>query len=70
MLLLMDEVFELKNRNQWMRRRIVGILRQIVKVILGDSMNRLVLVILNIGYNLAIVLYIEVAFPHMNSIYR
>ena len=40
MLLLMDEVFDLKNRNQWLRRRIVGILRQFVKTMFGDSINR------------------------------
>ena len=40
MLLLMDEVFDLKNKNQWLRRRIVAILRQIVKTMFGDSINR------------------------------
>ena len=40
MLLLMDEVFDLKNRNQWLRRRIVAILRQIIKTMFGDSINR------------------------------
>lgn len=39
MLLMMDEVFDLKS-NQWMRRRIVAILRQIVKTMFGDSINR------------------------------
>ncbi|ELT94954.1 hypothetical protein CAPTEDRAFT_222037 [Capitella teleta] len=39
MLLMMDEVFDLK-ANQWMRRRIVAILRQIVKTMFGDSINR------------------------------
>ena len=40
MLLLMDEVFDLRNRNQWFRSRIVAILRQIVKTMFGDSINR------------------------------
>lgn len=40
MLLMMDEVFDLKSRNQWLRRRIVAILRQIVKTMFGDSINR------------------------------
>ena len=44
MLLLMDEVFDLRNRNQWLRRRIVAILRQFVKTMFGDSINRWVLV--------------------------
>ena len=40
MLLLMDEVFDLKSRNQWLRRRIVAILQQIAKTMFGDSINR------------------------------
>lgn len=40
MLLLFDEVFDLRRKNQWFRRRIVAILRQIVKTTLGDSINR------------------------------
>ncbi|KAL1512447.1 hypothetical protein ABEB36_002038 [Hypothenemus hampei] len=40
MLLLMDELFDLKSRNQWLRRRIVTILRQIVRTIFGDIVNR------------------------------
>ena len=40
MLLLMDEVFELKTRNQWLRRQIVAILQQIAKTMFGDSINR------------------------------
>jgi len=42
MLLLMDEVFDLKSRNQWLRRRIMAILQQIAKTMFGDSINRLV----------------------------
>mgnify|MGYP002716471289 FL=1 len=40
MLLLMDEVFDLKSRNQWLRRRIVTILRQIVRTMFGDIVNK------------------------------
>ncbi|KAK3799540.1 hypothetical protein RRG08_052724 [Elysia crispata] len=40
MLLLMDEVFDLRNKNQWLRRRIVAILRQLIKAMLGDKINR------------------------------
>lgn len=40
MLLLMDEIFDLKNRNQWLRRRIVAMLQQIAKTMFGDSINR------------------------------
>ena len=40
LLLLMDEIFDLKNRNQWIRRRIVVILKQIIKTTFGDRINR------------------------------
>lgn len=40
MLLLMDEVFDLKSRNQWLRRRIVTLLRQIIRTMFGDIVNR------------------------------
>ncbi|KAG8224739.1 hypothetical protein J437_LFUL005308, partial [Ladona fulva] len=40
MLLLMDEVFDLQSRNQWLRRRIVTLLRQVVKAMFGDIVNR------------------------------
>lgn len=36
----MTEVFELKSRNQWLRRRIVTLLRQIVRTMFGDIVNR------------------------------
>lgn len=42
-LLLMDEVFDLKSRNQWLRRRIVTLLRQIVRTMFGDIVNRKIL---------------------------
>lgn len=40
MLLLMDEVFDLRHKNQWLRRRIVAILRQLIKATFGDKINR------------------------------
>ncbi|CAG9855944.1 unnamed protein product [Phyllotreta striolata] len=43
MLLMMDEVFDLKSRNQWLRRRIVTLLRQIVRTMFGDIVNRRIL---------------------------
>lgn len=39
-LLLMDEVFDLKVKNQWLRRRIVTLLRQIIRMMFGDIVNR------------------------------
>ncbi|CAH1788286.1 unnamed protein product [Owenia fusiformis] len=40
MLLLMDEVFDLKNMNQWLQKRIIAILRQIIKAAFGDMINK------------------------------
>ena len=40
LLLLMDEVFDLRNRNQWLRNRIIGMLTTLVRATLGDSMNK------------------------------
>ena len=34
-LLFMDEVFDLQERNQWLRRQIVSVLRQLVKAMFG-----------------------------------
>ncbi|XP_015430920.1 PREDICTED: sorting nexin-13-like isoform X1 [Dufourea novaeangliae] len=39
-LLLMDEIFDLKMRNQWLRRRIITLLRQIIRTMFGDIVNR------------------------------
>ncbi|XP_033104173.1 sorting nexin-13-like isoform X2 [Anneissia japonica] len=39
MLLLMDEVFDLRCRDQWLRRRVVAFLRQIIKATLGNKIN-------------------------------
>ncbi|TSO47160.1 Sorting nexin-13 [Bagarius yarrelli] len=40
MLLLMDEVFDLKERNQWLRRNIKNLLQQLIKATYGDTINR------------------------------
>ena len=40
MLLLVDEVFGLRGRNQWFRRRLVSVLRQFVNAAFGSSINR------------------------------
>ncbi|XP_052248874.1 sorting nexin-13-like [Dreissena polymorpha] len=40
MLLLMDEVFDLRHKNQWLRRQIARVLKQLIKAILGDRMNK------------------------------
>lgn len=39
-LLFMDEVFDLRDKNQWLRRQIVAMLRQILKAMFGDWANR------------------------------
>ena len=39
-LLLMDEVFDLRERNQWLRKNIVLVLKQILKAMFGDIVNR------------------------------
>ena len=43
LLLLMDEIFGLRQRNQWFRRRLVAFLRQLVNAALGQSINRKIL---------------------------
>lgn len=43
MLLLMTEVFDLKTRNQWLRRRIITLVRQIMHAMFGDIVNRRIL---------------------------
>ena len=40
LLLLMDEVFDLRSKDQWFRRRLVLFLRQILKAMFGDIVNR------------------------------
>ncbi|KFV67082.1 Sorting nexin-13, partial [Dryobates pubescens] len=39
MLLLMDEVFDLKERNQWLRRNIKNLLQQLIRATYGDTIN-------------------------------
>ena len=36
LLLFMDEVFDLKEKNQWLRRQIVAVLRQLIKAMFGN----------------------------------
>uniref|UniRef100_H2ZH08 PX domain-containing protein n=1 Tax=Ciona savignyi TaxID=51511 RepID=H2ZH08_CIOSA len=40
LLLLMDEVFNLKQQNQWLRRQSVAALQQVVTAVFGDKWNR------------------------------
>ena len=37
LLLFMDEVFNLKEKNQWLRRQIVAVLRQLIKAMFGKT---------------------------------
>ncbi|BES92879.1 Sorting nexin C terminal [Nesidiocoris tenuis] len=43
MLLLMTEVFELRASSQWLRKRLITFLRQIVRTMFGDIVNRRIL---------------------------
>ena len=36
----MDEVFDLKERNQWLRRNIKNLLQQLIRATYGDTINR------------------------------
>ncbi|XP_065317242.1 sorting nexin-13-like [Gordionus sp. m RMFG-2023] len=40
LILLMDEIFDLKTRNQWLRHRLMVILRQVFQVTYGGTMNK------------------------------
>jgi sorting nexin-13 len=40
MLLLLDEVFDLKHKNQWLRRRIVAVIQQIINAFSGDLLSK------------------------------
>ncbi|XP_059510534.1 sorting nexin-13 isoform X3 [Stegostoma tigrinum] len=40
MLLLMDEVFDLKDKNHWLRRNIKNLLQQLIRATYGDTINR------------------------------
>lgn len=40
LLLLVDEVFGLRAKNQWFRRRLASLLRQFINATLGNSINR------------------------------
>ena len=37
----MDEVFDLQERNQWLRRQIVAVLRQLIKAMFGKLISRI-----------------------------
>ena len=36
----MDEVFDLKSKDQWLRRQVATVLRQIIKAAFGSKINR------------------------------
>ena len=38
LLLFMDEVFDLREKNQWLRRQIVAVLRQLIKAMFGKRL--------------------------------
>ncbi len=40
LLILMDEVFDLHNRNQWLRKRVFYMLREILRAMFGDVFNQ------------------------------
>lgn len=40
LLVLLDEVFELRKRNQWLRRQISALLRQLLTVMFSDVLNK------------------------------
>ena len=43
----MDEVFDLREKNQWLRRQIVAVLRQLIKAMFGKNIFELVSDIVN-----------------------
>ena len=40
LLILMDEVFDLHTRNQWLRKRVFYMLREILRAMFGDVFNQ------------------------------
>lgn len=36
----MDEIFDLHNRNQWLRKRVFYVLREILRAMFGDVFNQ------------------------------
>lgn len=48
-LLFMDEVFDLRERNQWLRRQIVAVLRQILKAMFGKNLQLFFMIYCLIG---------------------
>lgn len=47
LLLLLDEIFDLKSQNFWLRRRIIEILKQVVEVAFSDTINKKLLDYIN-----------------------
>ena len=43
----MDEVFDLREKNQWLRRQIVAVLRQLIKAMFGKNIFELVADVVN-----------------------
>ena len=40
LLVIMDEVFDLEQKNMWFRSRFVSILKRFLRTFMGDSVNR------------------------------
>lgn len=45
-ILLIDEIFDLKEKNQWLRQSLMAIVKSILKNFKGDSMNRYISIFL------------------------
>jgi sorting nexin-13 len=43
LLLLLDEIFELRNKNFWLRRRIIAVVKQIIQTTYGGTINKKVI---------------------------
>jgi len=47
LLLLMDEIFDLKTKSFWLRRRIFGVIKQIIQTTYGNTINRKIISFIN-----------------------
>ena len=47
LLLLMDEVFDLKSKSAWLRRRIFSVIKQIIQTTYGSTINRKIIGFIN-----------------------
>ena len=47
LLLLMDEVFDLKSKSAWLRRRIFAVIKQIIQTTYGSTINRKIIGFIN-----------------------